>query len=223
MMEQMALKDYSQYRAAAEDQDVGGGVALPNFLTDDDGGKEDRISLMEPLVPQVVSPARMAIEQQSWPSLQASAKAAGKHAAPVTSNALEENMKKLAVKHGVPAKVLENDDDLIPMPSPTDMVQELKVIAKPWPLPTDYEKGDPLPKAPAPWATGGVAKELFKDAKATPMSPDWEARLRAKEKVDHKSNLLHHQFWNPEHEDYDAERFYDPMIEKYKCPFPGCE
>jgi hypothetical protein len=231
MMEQMALKDYSQYKEAAEDQDVGGGVALPNLLNDDDGGSDNGISLIEPMVPQVVSKARIAIEQQTWPSLQASAQAAGKHLGPAVSSTLEENMKRLAIKHGVhakvwqeePSKLINDDDDMVPMPWPAPKPQEPKIVVTPWPLTADYKKGDPLPKAPAPWATGAAAKELFKDAKATPVTPDWEARLRGKEKADHQSNLLHHQFWNPEHEDYDPERFYDPMIERYKCPFPGCE
>ena len=40
---------------------------------------------------------------------------------------------------------------------------------------------------------------------------------------DYRHNILQYQFWNPTHRDYNAERFYHPMLEEYRCPIPGCE
>jgi hypothetical protein len=237
MMEQMAMKDYNHYQAAAEDKEVGGGVNLPSLLNED-AASDNGVSLMEPLIPHAAaSTAKIALEQQMWPSLQAAEPSTPNRAAAAVSSTLVENMMKLAIKHNIPAEVLkqgsldliDGDDDIIPMPWPNlkketvQNTQKTRLTTTPWRLPADYKSGDPLPKAPIVWASGAASKELFKDAKPTPLTQDWEARLREKEKKDHKSNILHHQFWNPTHEDYDPERFYDPMIEKYKCPFPGCE
>jgi hypothetical protein len=236
MMEQMVLKDFNHYRLAAEDNEVGGGVDLPSLLNEDNQS-DDGVTLMEPMVPQQASAAKVDAKQREWPSLQSAGPSFASRASTGASNTLVENMKQLAIKHNIsatgiehkPANWMDNNDDMIPLPWPSEeqnrahKIQETKLTATPWPLPVDYKEGDPLPKAPVPWASGSVSKRLFKDAKPTPMTPDWEARLRKKEEKDHKSNILHHQFWNPAHEDYDSERFYDPMIEKYKCPFPGCE
>jgi hypothetical protein len=230
MMEQMALKDFNRYQLAAQDHEVGGGVTLPNLLNDE-AASDEGANLMAPLIPEAASTAKMAIEQQDWPIFQATKPSAA-------SATLVENMKKLALRHDIPIKiternsisVMDDDDDMIPVPWPSvkkqdkaHKTQEPKITATPWPLPSDYEEGDPLPKAPAPWCSSNASKELFNDAKPTPPTQDWEARLREKEEKEHKANVLHHQFWNPTHEDYNPERFYDPMIEKYKCPFPGCE
>lgn len=202
-MEQMALKDCAQYLEAAKDDEEGGGAALPDLL-----GEEDDITWLdsfEPIKPeQPATQAALAVNQQKWPALAAAA-AKLKDAGAVPRE-LTESMQALAIKSGKPV-----------LPS-----QELKIEPNPWPLPADYKPGDPLPTKPPAWSSGTASKDLFRGAKATPVTPDWELLLKQHVEKDHKSNLLHHQFWNPAHEDYDAERFYDPMLEKYKCPFPGC-
>jgi hypothetical protein len=202
MMEQMALKDYFQYQDAAKDEDKEGGVVLD--MLDDDTSTVAGL-LMEPMVPEKVEPKGLLLKQQGWPTLAAAVSSS------VPSLDLAANMEALSIKHGGSQW------------SRPKRQQELKVEANPWPLPDEYKKGGALPVAPPAWSAGSTSKDLFPGATQTPISPDWDALLRAKEEKDHKSNLFHHQFWNPAHEDYDAERFYDPMIEKYKCPLPGCE
>jgi hypothetical protein len=226
MMEQMALKDYKQYQDAAEDNDIGGGVNLSGLLDSGDGSSNGA-PLMKALIPQSVSSASMPVEQQKWPTLQA----AGKNNTSAASPPLVQSIKKLAIQHNTlamvlkqPTSLMDDDDGMVPMPWLEPQSKQVKETDTPWPLPADSKEADPLPLvSPAAWSTGAASKELFKGAKLTPPPADWEARLREKEENDHKSNLLHHQFWNPSHEDYDEKRFYDPMIEKYKCPFPGCE
>ena len=202
-MEQMTRKDCSEFQDAAKDTEEGGGVNIPDLLNDDDDKTIGEASLMEPLVPDSTSSATMLAEQQKWPIV-----TTARRAPTQASVELTENMGKLSVKYGVPLST---------------QPQEQQVDANPWPLPQDYKMKDKLPQKPVPWASGATSKSLFPGARATPPAADWEHRLKEKEEKDHKSNFLHLQFWNPTHEDYDAERFYDPMTEKYKCPFPGCK
>jgi hypothetical protein len=67
----------------------------------------------------------------------------------------------------------------------------------------------------APWIKGSASKNLFPDAKPTPI----------KEGViedGNQTNLLHHQLWNPESEMYQASAFYNELLECYICPFTSC-
>ncbi|KAF2424896.1 hypothetical protein EJ08DRAFT_681732 [Tothia fuscella] len=202
-MQAMALKDCTPYIDAARDDDKGGGAAL-NLMDkgEDDDDEITWLDSYEPLAPDQAPVApMMSIDQQTYPTLAAAV--AKRNASGGVS--LSEEMQALNIKNGGAVKP-----------------QQAKIEANPWPLPADYKPGDPLPTKPPVWG-GSSSKELFKEAKATPMTTDWEKRLKEHSEKDHKSNILHHQFWNPTHEDYDAERFYDPMLEKYKCPFPGCD
>jgi hypothetical protein len=73
------------------------------------------------------------------------------------------------------------------------------------------------------WCGKNTSKKLFPQAKATLTSNEWQERSNALRREGHKSNILTFQFWNPAHPDYDPNRFYDPIIEKHRCPFPGCD
>jgi hypothetical protein len=76
---------------------------------------------------------------------------------------------------------------------------------------------------PAPWGATNTSKDLFPAAKATPATDEWQNRQQELNKQDKKSNILTFQFWNPASPDYDPHRFYDPIIEKHRCPFPTCD
>ncbi|TID18580.1 hypothetical protein E2P81_ATG06490 [Venturia nashicola] len=96
-----------------------------------------------------------------------------------------------------------------------------KLNVEAWPLPEDYKKGDPLPPPPKAWtATAAASKELFPGAKPTPPPSDWDGMNQSIITANNKTNLLHYHFLNPAHRD--IERFYNPLIEKYKCPMPDC-
>ncbi|KAF2087359.1 hypothetical protein K490DRAFT_65750 [Saccharata proteae CBS 121410] len=73
---------------------------------------------------------------------------------------------------------------------------------------------------------GGSSKRLFPQARATPVSTDWDAELKARDEeyqTKDSSNMFRASFWDPSHEDYSPDHFFDALREKYLCPFPGCE
>jgi hypothetical protein len=70
------------------------------------------------------------------------------------------------------------------------------------------------------WLEGPVSKKLFPNAKATPIDEAWGLKIKNEE---NSNNILYHQFWNPDSKDYDAARFYHPILELYKCPIPACK
>lgn len=76
---------------------------------------------------------------------------------------------------------------------------------------------------PSAWGATSTSKKLFPNAKVTEPTDEWKERHQALQKEDKKSNILTYQFWNPASPDYDPNRFYDPIIEKHRCPFPTCE
>jgi hypothetical protein len=76
---------------------------------------------------------------------------------------------------------------------------------------------------PVPWGANNASKALFPAAKTTPATNEWQVRQQALDKEGKKSNILTFQFWNPASPDYEPDRFYDPIIEKHRCPFPTCD
>ena len=71
------------------------------------------------------------------------------------------------------------------------------------------------------WAGGQSSKTLFAEAKPTP--PSAEALARQDAEASSGGNLFTTRFWDKNSKDYDVERFYHSVLEKYVCPFPGCE
>ncbi|KIW03607.1 uncharacterized protein PV09_05360 [Verruconis gallopava] len=71
-------------------------------------------------------------------------------------------------------------------------------------------------------ATDGSMK-LLAATKASPVANEWQEKQRVIYNEGRSSNILTFQFWNPAHPDYDPNRFWDPLIEKHRCPFPNCE
>ncbi|KAK4960754.1 hypothetical protein LTR28_004959 [Elasticomyces elasticus] len=76
------------------------------------------------------------------------------------------------------------------------------------------------------WTTHSNASTvLFPNARTTPLTPRWELiqSQRERQQASHsKTNLFHARFWDPTSADYDPERFLDPVIKVYRCPFPDC-
>lgn len=79
---------------------------------------------------------------------------------------------------------------------------------------------------PGPWSSlNGTSKSLFPHATSTPITTAWATHLentRDEEAHADRNNMLRLRFWHPEHEDYDPDRLYNPLIERYCCPFPFC-
>lgn len=73
------------------------------------------------------------------------------------------------------------------------------------------------------WGANNANKALFPAAKATPATDEWQVRQQALDQEGKRSNILTFQFWNPASPDYEPDRFYDPIIEKHRCPFPTCD
>ncbi|KAK0609871.1 Zinc finger protein 560 [Lasiodiplodia hormozganensis] len=75
-------------------------------------------------------------------------------------------------------------------------------------------------------SASGASKKLFPEAEKTPASLHWEAALKAREleyEAANSTNMLMQRYWDPTHKDYNPERFFNPVIEMYSCPFPQCE
>jgi hypothetical protein len=193
VMETLASRDYSSYLEAAKDDEKEGGV----LLDCSDVIWDDEHELPKPLIPdRPMVPPRLLIHQQIWPELCEANPSGG-------VDLLGKGIDKLSVN---------NDKGFKP--------NEGKLNVEAWPLPAGWKKGDPLPSPPKAWTSNAASKQLFPAAKPTPPPADWEGMSAAIVQSNHKTNLLHYHFMNPAHKD--TERFYNPLIEKYKCPMPEC-
>ncbi|KAE9965352.1 hypothetical protein BLS_007688 [Venturia inaequalis] len=195
VMETLASTDYKSYLDAAFDDQPGGGVPLIEgpIKWDDDH------ELVKPILPEKpkVSP-RMPLKLRMWPEV-GEANGGG-------VNLLGKDMENLSVTTEEERGARKNTG---------------KLSVEAWPLPEGYKKGDPLPLPPKAWtAKAAASKELFPGAKPTPPPSDWDGMNRDIVTANNKTNLLHYHFMNPAHRD--IERFYNPLIEKYKCPMPDC-
>lgn len=194
-MENLSAGDYKSYLDAALDDQPGGGVPLIEGPIQWDEDYE----LVKPLLPdRPMVPPRMPLKQRMWPEI-GEANGGG-------VDLLGKGMENMSV---------ETKDERGIKPN----TGKLNVEA--WPLPEGYKKGDPLPPPPKAWTTKAAAsKELFPGAKPTPPPSDWDGMNQSIVTANNKTNLLHYHFMNPAHRD--IERFYNPLIEKYKCPLPDC-
>jgi len=195
----------SNFLHLANDSDVGGGVQLPHNMLDDDLKDE---TLEPTLLPQ--QPAMrnsMLVTQQNFPGLQA----ANSRSSDVDLLTSMENVSiSTSTAEGLkskPMKLVAN-----PLPICEDSAAFMQAI-----------RSGSADKTMSTWKSGSSSKQIFPDAKPTPVTADWQAVIDAKKQQDHKSNLLAYQFWNPAHRDYNPERFFNPILEEYRCPFPVCE
>ncbi|KAK7530483.1 hypothetical protein IWX49DRAFT_557908 [Phyllosticta citricarpa] len=71
-----------------------------------------------------------------------------------------------------------------------------------------------------------TASTLFSGAEQTPMTETWKKALaqRDLEYEDRtRCNPFLLRFWDPQHPEYDPERFFSKTIEKYICPLSKCQ
>ncbi|OMP87984.1 hypothetical protein BK809_0008078 [Diplodia seriata] len=76
------------------------------------------------------------------------------------------------------------------------------------------------------WTESRASEKLFAGAQKTPLSSEWDAALKAREmeyESANSTNMLMQRYWDPTHKDYNPERFFNPVIEMYSCPFPQCD
>lgn len=196
-MENLSAGDYKSYLDAAFDDQTCGGVAIP--LIENDITWDEDYELDKPLIPdKPIVPPTMPLKQRMWPEL------GGANGGGV--DLLGKGMENLSVatkeEHGSKSNAG-------------------KLNVEPWPLPAGYKQDDPLPPPLKAWtAKSAASKELFPGAKPTPPPSDWDGMNQSIVTANNKTNLLHYHFMNPAHRD--IERFYNPLIEKYKCPLPDC-
>ncbi|OJD30464.1 c2h2 finger domain [Diplodia corticola] len=91
--------------------------------------------------------------------------------------------------------------------------------------PSTSEKG-PTDLASQVWTKPRASETLFAGAQKTPLTHEWDAALKAREleyESANSTNMLMQRYWDPTHKDYNPERFYNPVIEMYACPFPQCD
>ncbi len=194
----------SNFLDISNDPDVEGGVKLPRNVLDDDLSNE--VLGPSPLLPQQPTVANsMLVTQQNFPEL----RAANPRSGDIDLLTGIENISVTTAK-GLKSKPLKLVANPLPIcEDPAAFMQEIR-------------SGNADTSMSA-WASSSSSKQLFPDAKPTPVTADWQAVVDAKKEYDHKSNLLAYQFWNPAHRDYNPERFFNPVLEEYRCPFPVCE
>jgi hypothetical protein len=65
-----------------------------------------------------------------------------------------------------------------------------------------------------------ASKTLFPNAKPTPATKEFSIAAHDEQmERDHGINIMRTRFWDPLSSDWNPERFYDSVIDKYNCPF----
>lgn len=196
--------DNNNYIDATKDEDQTGGVKLG--MLDEAVTASGLASTIEPDRPNAMG--KIPVKQQTWPELSA--------ANPQTkqTDLLSDDFESMSIsKPPKPMHVTAN-----PLPLCEDSTSFIAAVTS---ASSSTAAAGGTPRAA--WSTESTSKSLFPDAKPTPPTSDWAAVIAAKEAAEHRSNILQYQFWNPTHRDYNPERFYNPILEEYRCPFPVCD
>lgn len=81
----------------------------------------------------------------------------------------------------------------------------------------DSQTSSYTPKA---WGSGRTASALFPHAKPTPAPSEWSVEQHDRDMEKSEGiNILNTRFWDPTSGDWNPERFYDSVLNKYYCPF----
>jgi len=192
----------NDFLEAAVDTDEGGGVMLGAL-----DRSNDSMDLGPTLEPQRPNANRhIPVQQQAWPELAASNPRS-------TSVEVINGIKNLSIS-SMAAKVPDS--------------KPIKVESDPLPgledLPAYTEPTASTSSAQPAWSSGSASSKLFPAAQPspTPLATPWQSAVDSKAAPDHRHNILQHQFWNPARPDFNAARFYNPIVESYRCPIPGC-
>lgn len=76
------------------------------------------------------------------------------------------------------------------------------------------------------WNAGRSSQVLFKGAKPTPPTADWDRVLKKRQEEAQASstkNILHSRFWDPSSKEFDSSIFKNGLTQQYHCPFDGCQ
>jgi hypothetical protein len=84
---------------------------------------------------------------------------------------------------------------------------------------TNGEEGSSSGRQLKPWS-GRSSKQLFPDAKSTPVPSEFSIAAHDEQmEQEYGINIMSTRFWDPLHSDWNPERFFDAIIQKYVCPF----
>jgi len=202
LITKVQAKDFMQ---AAVDMDEAGGV---NVLDD-----STALGLQAPIVLLKASGGKGKAEER-WPALQISKE---------HDEAIVERLASVDINDGLRMKGKVKEKS-------AHDAWEMDMAAKPFSeyiAPTDAIEGnspEDQGTEKSAWDIGNTsASKLFSGAGPTPMFTDWEAALEKQQKHVSTNNVLNPAFWDPLHKDHDPERFFNPVLEKYLCPFPTCQ
>ncbi|KAF2122860.1 hypothetical protein BDV96DRAFT_9122 [Lophiotrema nucula] len=71
-----------------------------------------------------------------------------------------------------------------------------------------------------PWENGKASKTLFPKAKPTPPPSEWSlAHHDQQQEQERGINILYTRFWDPTSNDWNPERFLNPLTNEFYCPF----
>lgn len=76
------------------------------------------------------------------------------------------------------------------------------------------------------WSAGRSSEVLFKGAKPTPPTADWDRVLKKRQEEAQSAsttNILHSRFWDPTSKEFDVSIFRNGLTQQYHCPFEGCQ
>ena len=211
---------------AARDDDIGGGVSLGGGLLEQDANEQDGVLLdIAPLEPEkhpdATNPPRLG---ESWLAFKE------RH-----ENKVEQDIDTLSSRTGgisLGSSILAGTVDWSKLGGSTDGSMPPSARSKlGFTGSTTSEESDTTQKASMttawghPGASTSTSEVLFPGVKPTPVNFEWAQELQKRDQayeLEHGVNLFRGRFWDPTSRDYKPERFFNPIIEMYMCPFPHC-
>ncbi|KAF2102392.1 hypothetical protein NA57DRAFT_71391 [Rhizodiscina lignyota] len=222
VMDDPGRADKEDYENAARDTDVSGGVSITHLF----GGESDPPGLVSPLQPQksgnVGSGSRL---NDAFPALLPIGEKTGN-----ASNSQDLGGTTLVLPDRTKKK--KKDRPLEKETHPLDMpVEDYEKRLKNVKVHVSGQKEDPTPAEAAaaagqetakPWAKGSSAsKELFRDAKPTPPTTNWQKRADEQNEQQAKTFVPKGRF-DPDDPNFVLEYFRHVITENWVCNFPKC-
>ncbi|OCK78887.1 hypothetical protein K432DRAFT_417708 [Lepidopterella palustris CBS 459.81] len=219
-----------QTQHAAIDDEEGGGVLLEPTLLDEN--KDDKLSDYASLDPQKsTAPVHPSVNNsRHWPALDSSG-GPGKHPSIVTDDntdtlsthfdGISLNTSAIAGAVDWDERVEANVKGLVTRSAGSTISTSAMSVTS---------EDSATTQKPSAWGCTGTSTAtstiLFPEAKATPVSPEWQEALVRRDRAyerEYGLNLFRARFWDPTSPGYNPKRFWDVTLEVYMCPFPHCE